>query len=335
VCAKKGILVKSSETLEVASMIDVIVFDKTGTLTLGKLQIDKFFNYSNLSDEELISLVASLEKNSTHPIASAFNNYVNTNKLNLLEVTDFQNLEGLGLKGIIKNKEVYVGNNKLLKKLNIPNNYSKDEENLANNACSIVYVILNGEVIGLIGVKDKIRASAKNAITKLKKIGIEIHELTGDNEKNGKVIANTLGIDNVISNVLPNDKCTYIKNLIKNNKNVMMVGDGINDAPSLAAASIGVSMNGGTDIAADSSDVILMQDNLERIVDLLKISKRTIRNVKQNLFWAFFYNIILIPIAIGFLKPFGIKMNPMMAGFSMIVSSLTVIFNALRLRKDK
>jgi Cu+-exporting ATPase len=252
-----------------------------------------------------------------------------------LEVTDFQNLEGLGLKGIIKNKEVYVGNNKLLKKLNIPNNYSKDEENLANNACSIVYVILNGEVIGLIGVKDKIRASAKNAITKLKKLGIEIHELTGDNEKTGKVIANTLGIDNVISNVLPNDKCTYIKNLIKNNKKVMMVGDGINDAPSLAAASIGVSMNGGTDIAADSSDVILMQDNLERIVDLLKISKRTIRNVKQNLFWAFFYNIILIPIAIGLLKPFGIKMNPMMAGFSMIVSSLTVIFNALRLRKDK
>lgn len=334
-CAKNGILVKTSETLENAHKVDTIVFDKTGTLTYGNLKVSKVFNYSKYKDYELIEKVASIEAKTTHPISKAFETYVSEHKLKVNEVDNFKNISGIGLQGNINNKKIYVGNNKLLSKLKINKNYEKDEKELSTLGNSIIYVIEEDKVIGLIGVKDIVRDNAKKTISRLKKLGKNIIMLTGDNKETAHIIANSVGIDTVIANVMPQDKTKVIKDLIKVGNNVMMVGDGINDAPSLATANIGVSVNGGTDIAADSSDVILMNDNLERIVSLIYISKKTIRNIKQNLFWAFFYNVCMIPIAIGLFRSFDIVMNPMIAGFAMTISSLTVVFNALRLKRWK
>lgn len=333
-CAKNGLLVKNSTTLENAHKVNVVVFDKTGTLTYGNLKISKIFNYSKYSDDELISLVASLEKNTTHPIAKAFVSYATDKKLKLSDVNDFENLSGLGLKATINKKEILVGNRKILNKLKIKVDLH-DEEALAKDGNSIIYVIENKKVIGLIGVNDIVRDSAKKTISRLQKMGKEVIMLTGDNEKTANIIASSLNIKKVIANVLPKEKTKTIKDLILEGKKVMMVGDGINDAPSLASATIGVSVNSGTDIAADSSDVIIINDNLEKIPTLLAISRKTLRNIKQNLFWAFFYNICMIPIAIGLLKPLGISMNPMFGGLAMTISSLTVVLNSLRLRKFK
>ncbi len=335
ICAKKGILVKSSEILEKAHTVDTIIFDKTGTITYGNLKISKIFNYSNYQDQELITLAASVEKKSSHPISNAFNLYVADHKLKLKDTQDFKNIEGIGLKAKIDNLTIYIGNNKLLTKLNIRNSYQQDEDYLTKTGHSIVYVIGNKKVLGLIGVKDVIRNNAYTTILKLKTMGINMILLTGDNRETAHIIANSVGINEVIANVLPQEKTKIIKELMAKGNTTMMVGDGINDAPSLATADIGVGINSGTDIALNSADVILLHDNLEKIIDLIYISKKTITNIKQNLFWAFFYNICMIPISIGFLKPFNISMNPMLASIAMTISSLTVAFNALRLKKIK
>ena len=334
-CAKNGILVKTSETLENAHKVDTIVFDKTGTLTYGNLKISKIYNYSNYNEKELLRIVASIESKSTHPIANAFINYANDNKIKSIDISDFKNLTGLGLTASIKKNKYYIGNNKILSKLNIHNTYNKDEEELSKKGNSIVYVIENNKIIAIIGVKDIVRESAKKVIVELKKLNKEIIMLTGDNDITANVIAKEIEIEEVIANVLPKEKVNKIKELISLNKQVMMIGDGINDAPSLATANIGVSVSSGTDIANNSADVILMNDNLLNILNLITISSKTIRNIKQNLFWAFFYNICMIPIAIGLLSRWGINMNPMVAGFAMTISSLTVVFNALRLKKIK
>ncbi len=332
-CAQNGILVKNSATLENAHKVDTIVFDKTGTLTYGNLKISKIYNYQK--DNKLINKVASIESASNHPIATAFITYAEEQHLKLMDVSKVKNIPGIGIEGNINNKKIYVGNNKLFTKLKIANEYLKDEQELTKLGNSIVYVIEDNKVIGLIGVKDIVRDNVKNIISKLKKLNKKIIMLTGDNEKTALIIANLVGIDHVIASVMPKDKVDVIKKLIAQGSNVMMVGDGINDAPSLATSNIGVSVNGASDIATDSSDVILMSDNLEKIISLIDISKKTIRNIKQNLFWAFFYNILMIPIAMGILKPFNIVMNPMLASLAMTISSLTVVFNALRLKRWK
>lgn len=334
-CAKNGILVKTSETLENAHKVDTIVFDKTGTLTYGNLKISKIYHYRKETDENLIQAVASLESNSTHPIANAFRGYAEEYQIALSDVSHFEDLAGIGLKGTIHQKDIYIGNDKLFKLLKMKNENTKDAEALMEDGNSIIYVIEEKQVVGLIGVKDIVRENAKKTITDLKKLNKKIVMLTGDNEKTASIIASSIGIDHVIANVLPQEKAKVIKEYIQGGNSVMMVGDGINDAPSLATASIGVSIGSGTDIAANSADVILMQDNLEKIPALISISKKTIRNIKQNLFWAFFYNICMIPIAIGLLRPLGISMNPMIAGLAMTLSSLTVVMNALRLKKWK
>jgi Cu+-exporting ATPase len=334
-CAKVGILVKTSETLENAHKINTIVFDKTGTLTYGNLKISKIYNYSNYSEKELLKIIASLESKSTHPIASAFINYAKDNKIHLMSVDKFSNLAGLGLQANLGNKNYYVGNSKILSKLNIDNIYDNDEKELSKNGNSIIYVIEDKKIIALIGVKDIVRNNAKEVIKKLKILGKRVIMLTGDNEITAKCVASYLGIEEVVANVMPKDKTLKIKELMCNNEKVMMVGDGINDAPSLATATIGVSIKSGTDIASNSADVILMNDNLMSLINLITISKKTIINIKQNLFWAFFYNICMIPIAIGLFSKWNINMNPMVAGFTMTISSLTVIGNALRLKKIK
>ena len=330
ITARNGILIKTSEVLEAINKVDTIVFDKTGTLTYGNLKISKLCNYSNYNNSKLLNIVSSIESKSNHPIASAFK----TND-KLQKVTNFKNIDGIGLKGVTNNKEYYVGNNKLIKKLKINNTHSKDELDLVNNGNSIIYVIEDNNIIALIGVKDIIRKEAKEVIKKLNNMNKNVIMLTGDNEITAQVIAKELGIKEVIANVLPKDKAEKIKELMNNNKYVMMVGDGINDAVSLVTANIGVALSSGTDIANNSADVILMNNNLINIINMFHISKKTITNIKQNLFLAFFYNICMIPLAIGLLSKWNINMNPMLGSIAMTLSSITVVLNALRLKNIK
>lgn len=332
-CASNGILIKTSETLELINKVDTIIFDKTGTLTYGNLKISKLYNYSDESNDRLLSKVCSLEMQSSHPISKAFINYQKEKKLNTYEVTNFKTLDGIGLEGKINDEKIYLGNSKILKKLKLENPYLKDEETLSSSANSIIYVVINKEIKALIGVNDIIRENTIDVIEELQSNHKEVIMLTGDNETTANIIAKNLGIKKVIANVLPSDKAKVIKDLKNKGKIVMMVGDGINDAPSLANANIGVSISNATDIAIDSSDVILLNDDIDKINHLIKISKHTIRNIKQNLFWAFFYNILMIPAALGFIP--NISLNPMLCSIAMTISSLTVVFNALRLKNIK
>ena len=334
-CAENGILIKKSEILENAQKTNTVIFDKTGTLTYGKLKISEIKNYSNIENNELLQIVGSIESKSTHPIGKAFVDYLEDNKIPILEVQEFENVAGYGIIGKVNNKKIIIGNSKILEIYDIKNKYQQDERNLASKGNSIVYVIQDEKVVALIGVNDIVRKEAKNVIKKLSDMKIETIMLTGDNKETANKIANELGITKVIADVLPKEKSNTIKELKQKNKFVMMCGDGINDSPALANSDIGVSINSGTDIAMDSSDVILTKNNLESIVNLINISKKTIRNIKQNLFWAFFYNCLMIPIAIGILKPISISINPMIASLAMVLSSITVILNALRLKRIK
>lgn len=323
-CAKKGLFLRNGDVLEKARNIDTIIFDKTGTLTMGRLSIFQVFNYSKKKELELINIVANIEKNSSHPISTAF-------KIkSKLEVKDFKILTGIGLCGKVKNKTYYLGNNKILSELNIKDNNKKDYEYLVQNGCSVVYLVENNRLIGLIGVRDKIREDIKATISLINKNNIEVMMLTGDNETTAKIIAKELGLKKVIANVLPSEKAKQIKQMIAEGKKVMMVGDGINDAPALVCATVGVSINDGTDIAMDSADVILMNNNMKNILDLIKMSSQAYRVIKQNLFWTFIYNICMIPIAAGLFNSLGINMTPMFGSIAMTLSSLTVVLNSLR-----
>lgn len=335
VCANNGILVKKSEILENAEKTTTVVFDKTGTLTYGQLKIAKIINYSKMQEKELIQIVGSLEKKSTHPIGKAFEDYLNENKIETLDVKDFKDVSGYGIIGKIAENEVILGNYKILEKYDITNSHKQDEEKLAKEGNSIIYVVINNEISAIIGVNDIVRENSKEVISKLNKNKIETVMLTGDNTQTAEKIAKEIGITTVISNVTPREKTEVVKKLKVEGKYVMMCGDGINDSPALASSNIGVSVNSGTDIAMDSSDVILTRNDLNSILNLINISKKTIRNIKQNLFWAFFYNSLMIPIAMGLFSKWGITINPMIASFAMVISSLTVTLNALRLKRIK
>ncbi len=330
--AKNNILIKSSTTLELAKNINVVVFDKTGTLTYGKPKVSEIFNFSNFSDNELMELACSIEDKSNHPISLAFKLFKESNNIKLREVSKFKSIDGIGLFGNIDNKKIYLGSNKLFKKLNLKNNYKEKEDYLSNKNNSIIYITTDKDVLGIIGVVDVIRNDAFDVIKKLKELNIKPIMLTGDNKITANIVAKELGIDTVIADVLPTDKAKYIKELVKDNK-VMMVGDGINDAPSLASCTIGVSMSSGTDIALSSSDVVILNDNLSSIIKLINVSKNTMRIIKQNLFWAFFYNVCMIPLAMGLFN--SISLSPMIASLAMMFSSLTVSINSLRLKKER
>ena len=332
-CATNGILIKKSEILENAKKTNVIIFDKTGTLTYGKLKISEILNYSSLKQNNILQIVGSLEKKSTHPIGKAFIDYLEENKLEQLEVKEFEEISGYGIIGTINNKKIIIGNSKILEKYNIENKFKEDELKLASNGNSIIYVAQENDVIALIGVNDIVRNEAKDVIKKLGQMNIETIMLTGDNKETAEKIASEIGMTKVISNVLPKEKSNIITDFRKENKFVMMCGDGINDSPALAIADIGVSVKSGADIAMDSSDVILIKNDLNSIINLINISQKTVKNIKQNLFWAFFYNCLMIPIAVGILKPLGISINPMIASFAMVLSSITVVLNTLRLKE--
>ena len=319
-CSRRGILVKSSETLEAINKVDTIVFDKTGTLTTGKMSIaDGIYN------KDTLKVLKSLEKNSNHPLAKSIYN----DEKDAFEVQEFEEVPGLGVKGIINGKQYYAGNYKYVEKMNVENTLKKNEIEFASKGESIVYLFDEKETLLLIGLADTVKKDIKGTIKELEKLNKKIVMLTGDNEKTASAIAKQIGIENIISNVNPEQKLEKIKELNKNN-NVAMVGDGINDSPSLKSATVGISVENGTDISADSADVILLNENMNNIVKIFNIGKRTIRIIKENLFWALFYNICMIPLATGLLP---ITLNPMIASLAMTLSSLTVVLNSLRLLK--
>ncbi len=328
-CAEKGLFLRNGEVLERAKTIDTIVLDKTGTLTQGKLRVYEFQNDSNLSDAEFLNVVANLESFSSHPIHTAFDV---TKKL---DVSHFEELSGMGILAKINDDEYYLANHKILTRLKLKNRYQTKEDNYSKAGCSIIYVVQNKKLIGIIGVKDTVREESKEAIREFMRRGIDVVMLTGDHEGVANQIAKEVGIRHVISDVLPKEKASYIEKLKQDGNRVIMVGDGINDAPALVASSIGISINQGTDVAMDSADVILMNNNLSNIIDFIDISKQSYHIIWQNLFWAFFYNALMIPIAAGLLLPLGITMNPMVASIAMTISSLTVVMNSLRLRRWK
>lgn len=335
ICATNGILIKQSAILENAQKTTVVVFDKTGTLTYGKLKISEVRNYSKLTDNELLQIVGSIEEKTTHPIGKAFTDYMKENKISPLNINEFENITGYGITGKIDNKNIIIGSSKILNKYDINNPYEQDEKDVASKGNSIVYVIQDKEILALIGVNDIVREEAKEVINTLSSMNIETVMLTGDNKETATKIAQELGISRVVSDVLPKEKANMVNELKTGNRFVMMCGDGINDSPALANADIGISVKSGTDIAMDSSDVILTKNNLSSIVKLINISKKTIKNIKQNLFWAFFYNCLMIPVAMGIFRGIGISITPMIASLAMVFSSITVILNALRLKRIK
>ena len=332
--SRKGILIKTSEALENAHKVKTICFDKTGTLTTGNLSISEIYNYSNMSDEELLKKIASVENASEHPIARAIVTSAKNNNIEIESIENFTALVGLGVSAnTLDGKRILIGNKKLMIQQGVQLKNQVDEDALTNDGNSILFVSIDNNLVALLGVKDILKENASSVIKELKEKKIDVVMLTGDNEKTANIIANQLGIEKVFSNITPKEKAMRIKEL-KEKGVVMMCGDGINDSVSLVTADIGISISSGTDIAMDSASVILMKDNLEKINDLIEISRKTIRNIKQNLFWAFFYNVCMIPIACGILEPFGITLNPMMAALAMTVSSLTVVLNALRLKTN-
>lgn len=333
VCSKKGILVKNSESLENAHKVKTIIFDKTGTLTKGTLSFSKMYNYSDLSDDDIFKVIAGVEKKSEHPIAKAIVEEAEKRNIDFDEVKEFKAISGQGVFAVVENYDVLIGNKRLMDANNIPVNES-DFEELVNDGNSILYVSLNNKIVALVGVKDVVKDNVSDVISSLKKKNINVVMLTGDNETTAKKIAEVVGIETIVANIMPSQKAEYVEKLKKDGL-VMMCGDGINDSVSLVKADIGVSVSSGTDIAMDSAQVVIMNDNLDRINDLIRISSKTIRNISGNLFWAFFYNICMIPIAMGVFVGLGVSMNPMLAALAMVFSSLFVVLNALRLRVVK
>lgn len=318
--SKNGIFIKSSESLEILKGIKNIVFDKTGTLTNGKFSVvDKNISYENMQ------ILQSIEFKSKHPIAQSICEYSDFNKM---EVTNFREIEGYGVQADIGNSTYYVGSSKFVKEQCINNIYCNDEEKFLSNGYTIVYLFNNDGVLGIVGLADTVKDGVKELIQELKNMNKNIYMLTGDNEAAARIIANEIGIDNVESNLTPKQKLVYVSNMNDDTNSVMMVGDGINDSPSLKSAAIGVSVEGGSDVSADSSDIILMNSNIGIISLLLKVGKKTNRIIKQNLFWAVFYNCLMIVVATGLLP---IHINPMIASMAMMMSSLMVVFNSLRL----
>ena len=330
-----GLLFKNAEVLENLHKIDVIVMDKTGTITEGKPILTDIV--TDLDEENFLKIAGSIEKNSQHPLASAIINYAQENDIDLEEITNFNSVSGRGLNGEIAGNKYLAGNLEYMleEKIDLKDFQAKAEE-LAGEGKTSMYFANENEVMGIISVKDLPKKSSKDAIKLLRDMGKKIIMLTGDNEKTAEAIADEIGVDETLAGLLPQDKNKEIDRIQKSGKKVLMIGDGINDAPSLAKADIGMAIGHGTDVAIESSDVVLMRSDLLDVVSALELSKATIKNIKQNLFWAFFYNTIGIPLAAGLLFPaFGIKLSPMFAALAMSLSSVFVVNNALRLRRFK
>ncbi len=335
--AELGILIKSGEALETAHKIDTIVFDKTGTLTNGEPEVTDIITFKNRTQDEILQTAASIEKKSEHPLADALVKAAKDRKIELLNVTDFCAIPGYGVSGIVRNVSILVGKMVFLEQNSIQ---IDDKENVIQHinrmeeqGKTVVCLSIDGELAGLIACMDTLKKNSVQAVAKLKARGIKTIMLTGDNKRTAHAIAKEAGIDQVIAEVLPDEKSNEIYKLKEAGNRVAMVGDGINDAPALTAADIGIAIGSGTDVAIESADIVLIHSDLLDVIKALELSRLTIRTIKQNLFWAFGYNIILIPIAAGALFIFGgPQLNPMLAGGAMSMSSVSVVMNALRLR---
>ncbi|CYW14509.1 copper-transporting ATPase [Streptococcus suis] len=335
--AENGLLFKSGQAIETLQGVNTIVFDKTGTITEGKPQVTDIHLLSTKNREQVLQLAASSEQFSEHPLAQALLQAAQTEKIELLPATDFQALSGRGLSVTIAEQTIYLGNERLMREQGI--DVSKGRavaEAFAQQAKTPVFLASQQEVLAVIAIADKIKETSRQAVQALQTIGLEVVMLTGDNEKTAKAIAKEVGIEQVISQVLPDDKANQVKFLQEQGKTVAMVGDGINDAPALAQAHVGLAIGSGTDIAIESADIVLMHSDILDVVKAVKLSQATMRTIKQNLFWAFAYNVIGIPIAMGLLHAFGGPLlNPMFAGAAMALSSVSVVLNALRLKTYK
>lgn len=332
--AEFGILIKNGDTLENAGKIDVAAFDKTGTITEGQPEVDDVICYG-ISENELVELAASVEKNSNHPIAKAIVRKANDMNLELNQTSSFENITGKGLKAQIDDKDVLAGNKKLLESqdIEIPQSVLEEYGRLEDLSKTIILIGVDREIKGILSLSDKIKANSKRTIEELHKMGIETYMLTGDNKKTASTVASAVGIDNVCAGVLPENKLDIVKNLQKEDKTVLFVGDGINDAPALTQANIGVAMGNGTDIAMESGDIVVMEGDLENVVAAVQFSKKVMTRIKENLFWAFAYNVILIPLAAGALYAgFGIMFMPEWSALAMALSSVTVISLSLALK---
>jgi len=329
-----GILIKSAEALETAHSIDTVVLDKTGTITQGKPVVTDVLLDENISREELLGLAASLEKLSEHPLAEAVVAEAEKLGYESLSVSGFIQIPGQGITGIIDGDLVLAGNRRLMEAYNIPGGaLMKKGEKLASDGKTPLYFAKGSRLLGVIAVADVVKPTSAQAVAELSGMGIEVVMLTGDNAKTAEAIRRQVGVARVVAEVFPQDKEQEIRRLQNEGKTVAMVGDGINDAPALARADVGIAIGAGTDIAMESADIVLMKSDLLDVVTAIQLSKATIRNIKQNLFWAFIYNIIGIPVAAGlFFIPFALKLNPMIGAFAMSFSSVFVVTNALRLR---
>lgn len=326
-----GILIKSGTALEELHDVDTIVFDKTGTITNGKPTITDLIAY-DISEEELLQIAYSLERNSEHPLSLSINEFAQEKNIESFTVSNFENVVGKGIKGIINDKLVYCGSKSYLNH-NIDNDLY---ERLSNDGKTVIFVFTDEKLYGLIALKDEIKSTSKDAILELKKMNIKSVMLTGDNEGVAKTIAKECEIDEVIAGVMPEDKAMYIEKIKSKGSTVAMVGDGINDSVALSTATIGIAMGSGTDVAIESAGVVLMKNDLTDVICAIKLSKTVIKNIKTNLFWAFFYNTLFIPVAAGLLYPFiGLTLSPMICALAMSMSSICVVLNALRINNFK
>lgn len=338
--AKNGILIKSAEALETLGNINTVVFDKTGTITNGKPFVTDVFTLGDVSENELLKCTASIEKLSEHPLSISITEKANELGIEFLQVDDFKQTPGVGLEGRVNGDFYRIGNANILTLVNSSvdgkNVLLSKADEFSKDGKTALYVIKNDIPLGVIAVKDEVKSTSKSAIERIKSMGIDVYMLTGDNEKTASVIAHEVGIDNVKAGVRPEDKDAIVESLKSGGNKVAMVGDGINDAPSLKRADVGIAVGSGTDIAIDASDVVIMKSTLNDVVESIRLSKAVMKNIKENLFWAFFYNVLGIPLAAGVLyAPFGVVLNPMFASFAMSCSSLFVVTNALRLYRCK
>jgi len=337
--AKNGVLIKKAEALETLEKVNAIVVDKTGTLTEGKPTVQAVVPVSTPSGsdgirraDEILQLAASLERHSEHPLASAVMNEAETRGIRLADVTGFESVTAAGVKGIVDGREVSVGSWKMFP----AKSQSREEEELRKNGQTVLIVGVDGEPAGLIGVADAIKPSAKQAIDQLHAQGLQVIMMTGDNQQTADAVAKQLGIDQVFAEVMPEDKASKVKELQSQGRIVAMAGDGVNDAPALAQADVGIAFASGTDVAIESADITLLKPDLNGILRARNLSRGTMKNIRQNLFFAFIYNIVGVPIAAGVLFPvLGLLLSPMIASAAMTFSSVSVIANALRLRGMK
>jgi Cu+-exporting ATPase len=335
--AENGILIKGGASLETAHKINTIVLDKTGTITKGEPSLTDIVTAEYYAENDFLKIIASAEKQSEHPLAAAIVREAESRNLTFEKVENFRALEGRGIEATIGGKDLLLGNLRLMNERQISLNGAEENvAKLASEGKTPMLTAIDGKFAGIVAVADTIKSESKNAIASLQNLGLEVVMMTGDNKRTAEAVAAQVGIERVLAEVLPEGKSSEIKRLQNEKKIVAMVGDGINDAPALAQADVGIAIGTGTDVAIEASDITLIQGDLRGVVTAIALSKATIRSVKQNLFWAFIYNVIGIPVAAGLLYPFfGILLSPILASAAMSLSSVSVVANSLRLRSFK